>query len=230
MLQRGQSREEPSLLLVQGAEIELAGVSQLRVGRWCGGRGRPSRRQLGRGVRLAGKRGRWGRGCSSDGHRRGSGGLSGQRLPLCARCLGREVEEAVAELDAGQAMVAGELAQGIGRGDAEQGIEFLNQESGTGLASEVFGGGEQSAVRGKVDAAKAPQAVLVEACRFVEGVETPAMGVAGDVRHLAQFADDGASTGETERSEHLWHGCDTLSAQQSDQGLGMEVNGSHRAQ
>ncbi len=154
--------------------------------------------------------------------------MSGPRLALCARSLGSEVEEAVAELDAGQAMVAGELAQGIGRGDAEEGIEFLDKESASGIANEVLGGGEQGAARGEADAAQGPQAALVEAGHSVEGVEAPAMGIAGDVRHFAQLADDGAPIGGTEGGEHLGHGCDALSAQQTDQGLGMELNGSHR--
>ena len=230
MLQRRESREEPSLLLVQGAEIELAGVGQFRAGWRCGGQGRPRRRRLGPRLRPAGNRGRGGRGRPGDGFRRGSGGLSGQRLPSRARSLGREVEVAVAELDTGQPLGASELAQGIGRGNAEDGIQFLHQESGTGCAHEVLGGGEQGAARGEADAAEGPQAVLVEACRCAQGVEAPAMGIAGDVRHFAQLADDGAPAGGTEGGEQLGHGDDTLATQQIDQGLGMELNGSHEAQ
>ena len=218
-LQRGESGEEPSLLLVESAEIELAGVGQLRVGRWW------------RGLRLggnrAGFRGHLWRGGNREGLRAGSGGVTCARLPLGVRALGSEVKEAVAEFDTRQASLAGELAQGIGGSDAEEGIEFLHQESGRGFPYEVLGGGEQRAAGGEADAAEGPQAESVKAGRFRERVEAAAMGIAGDVRDCPQLAHDGAATGGTEGGEHLRHASDGLPAQEFNEGVGMELNGSH---
>ena len=220
--QRGESGEEPALLLVEGAEIELTGVGQSGVGRWWW--------RLRLGGSQAGLRARWRRGRSRTGLRDRSGGVAGAGLLLGVRAVGGEVQEAVAELDTGQASLAEQLAQGIGGGDAEEGIEFLDQESGSGFAHEVLGRGEQSAARGEADAAERPQAERVKARGFRQSVEGAAMGIAGEVRDGPQFADDGAATRGTEGSEHLRHGSDRLPAQEINEGVGMELNGSHEAQ
>jgi len=43
-----------------------------------------------------------------------------------------------------------------------------------------------------------PQAVLVEASNLVEGIEAAAMGVAGSIVELSEFAKDSDGTGEAE--------------------------------
>jgi hypothetical protein len=77
-------------------------------------------------------------------------------------------------------------------------IQFADEIAGGRAVDEGFGGVDQGAEAGEPDGIMRPQAVLVEASNLVEGIEAAAMGVAGSIVELSEFAKDSDGRGEAE--------------------------------
>ena len=120
-LQGGEAGEEAALALVEQVEEEAAGVAEIGSGR--------DRRGCGQ-VR--------------DG---GGGGAARQDLAAAAVGGGCAVEEAAVELLAGEALLAGEVAQGVAGADLQEGVKFGDEQAGRGRANERLGGGAHNGIR-----------------------------------------------------------------------------------
>ena len=75
-------------------------------------------------------------------------------------------------------------------------------------------------MRREPDAVDLPQPVLVEPGEFSQGVVPPAMGIAGPVVKLLQFAEHSAAGAIAERLLHLLQGNDGMTADETGDRLG----------
>ena len=90
-----------------------------------------------------------------------------------------------------------------------------------------FDGSDERAVPGKPDRLMGPQAVVVEAGRFTEGVVAAAMSVAGKVVERLELAKDGKVSSGAENIFEFRQGSDFVAQQVLAKDLGVEGEGSH---
>ena len=90
-----------------------------------------------------------------------------------------------------------------------------------------FDGSDERAVPGKPDRLMGPQAVVVEAGRFTEGVVAAAMSVAGKVVERLELAKDGEVSGGAENVFEFRQSSDFVAQQVLAKDLGVEGEGSH---
>jgi hypothetical protein len=69
--------------------------------------------------------------------------------------------------------------------------QFIGEPAARGLIDEGLDGGDERAVTGKPNRIVGPQAGVVEAGGFAEGIVTAAMGIAGEVIQELELAKDG---------------------------------------
>src|SRR5260370_41693352 len=86
--------------------------------------------------------------------------------------------------------------------------QFVGEGATRGLIDEGLDGGDESAVAGKPNRILGPQACVVEASGFAEGIVAAAMGIAGEVIQKLELAKDGEVGGGTESAFEFGQGCD----------------------
>lgn len=151
----------------------------------------------------------------------------GGDLPALALRVGRAVQGASVDGDAGQLAVRHQALQGDLRADADQLVEFARVPAARGALGQGDDRGAQRAVRREADGVPVPQAVGVEAGVGAQGVVVPAMGVTGEGADFAQLAGDGAWGGAVEGLEEIVHGGHVQVVQGGGHGGGGEGNGAH---
>jgi hypothetical protein len=126
-----------------------------------------------------------------DGHRNGLCAAAGQRLLAAFDAINGRVEELASDLHPAESLPLNQVAQRL----LDLGVEGVGQFRSVvaigGAVDKSLHGSQQGAVTGKPNRFLRPQAVIVKAGDFGQGVEAPAMGVAGEVVQLLQFAEDG---------------------------------------
>ena len=202
--QGGEAGEQAALLLVQQAAEQRDGGRQAAVG-----------------LSGSGQRGQRRGACRLD--------PAGGDLALATGRVGRAVERAALHAGTGDVAVAGEPGEGVDGADAEQCIEFGRAEAAGGGVDQGAGGGAQGAAGGEADAVVGPQAGGVEAGALAEGVEAPAVGVAGEVAELLELAEDRAGGRLAERGGEVGQGGDDVAAQEVGERVGGEDRGAHEA-
>src|SRR5437879_12427380 len=81
--------------------------------------------------------------------------------------------------------------------------QFVGEAATRGLIDQGLEGGDESAVAGKPNRILGPQACVVEASGFAEGIVAAAMGIAGQVIQKFELAKDGEVGGGTESAFEL---------------------------
>src|SRR6202162_2831644 len=76
--------------------------------------------------------------------------------------------------------------------------QFVGEAAARGLMDKGFDGGEERAVTGEPDRIVGPQAGIVEAGSFTEGVIAPAVSITREVVEALEFAKDGEVGGGAE--------------------------------
>ena len=105
--------------------------------------------------------------------------------------------------------------------------QFVGEAATRGLIDEGLEGGDESAVAGKANRILGPQACVVEASGFAEGIVAAAMSTAGEVIQKLELAKDGEVGGGTESALEFRQGCDFVAEQVFAEGLGIEGEWSH---
>src|SRR2546427_10515314 len=91
--------------------------------------------------------------------------------------------------------------------------QFVGEAAMRGLIDEGLDGGDESAVAGKPNRILGPQACVVEASGFAEGIVAAAMGIAGEVIQKLELAKDGEVGGGTESAFEFGQGCDFVAGE-----------------
>jgi hypothetical protein len=123
---------------------------------------------------------------SIDHRRNRPRGLPGAELIPSVPTIGGGVQEASGHLKSAQTSCAHQIAEGILDFGMERVSQFVGEPATRGLIGEGFDGGNQSAVAGKPNCITGPQACVVEAGGFAEGIVAAAMGIAGQVIYDSQ--------------------------------------------
>ena len=105
--------------------------------------------------------------------------------------------------------------------------QFVGEPSVRSLVDEGLHGSDEGAVTGKPNVIVGPEAGLVEADRFPEGVVAAAMSIAGQVVEELEFAKDGEAGGGAEGLLEFGKGSDFVAEQVFAEELGVEGEGSH---
>ena len=126
------------------------------------------------------------------------GGLPGAKLIARLPAIGGSVKESSGDLGASQALDAHEIVEGILDFSMENVGQFIGEPTARGLVNEELDGGDKGAITGKPNCIMGPQAEIVEACGFAEGIVTAAMGIAGKVIQELELSKDGEVGGGAE--------------------------------
>jgi hypothetical protein len=105
--------------------------------------------------------------------------------------------------------------------------EFVGEAAARGLMDEGFDGSAERAVTGEPDRIAGPQAGIVEADGFTEGIVAPAVRVTRKVVEGLEFAKDGEARGGAESVFEFGQGGDLVAKQVLAEGLGIEGKRSH---
>src|SRR6266446_5275292 len=105
--------------------------------------------------------------------------------------------------------------------------QFVGEPTAWGLIDEGLDGGDQSAVTGKPNSIVGPQAGLVEADSFAEGIVTAAMSIAGEVIQEFEFAKDGEVGAGAESRFEFGQGGDFVAQEMLAESLGVEGERAH---
>jgi len=159
--------------------------------------------------------------------RNGEGGLSSADLIPCLPVIGGSVEEASGHLRAVSASRADQIVERILDLSMECVRQFVGEAAARGLMDEVFDGGDERAVTGEPDCIVGPQAGIVEAGGFTEGVIAPAVGITGEVVEALEFAKDGEVRGGAENVFEFRQSSDLVAQQVLAKDLGGEGEGAH---
>ena len=107
------------------------------------------------------------------------GGLPGAELIARLPAISGSVKESAGDLGAAQALGAHEIVEGILDFSMENVGQFICEPTARGLVNEELDGGDEGAITGKPNCIMGPQAEIVEAGGFAEGIVPAAMGIAG---------------------------------------------------
>src|ERR1700693_6651842 len=99
--------------------------------------------------------------------------------------------------------------------------QFVGEAAARGLMDKGFDGGDQRAVTGEPDRIVGPQAGIVEAGGFTEGVIAPAVSLTGEVVEGLVFAEDGEGRGGAESVFEFRQGGDLVAEEVLAEGLGV---------
>src|SRR5487761_84932 len=103
--------------------------------------------------------------------------------------IGGRVEKAASDLGAAKTIGAHQIVEGIVDFGMERVRQFVGEPAVRGLIDQGLNSGHQSAMAGKPDGIVGPQAGVVKAGSFAEGIVTAAMGIAGQVIQELEFAE-----------------------------------------
>jgi len=105
--------------------------------------------------------------------------------------------------------------------------QFIGEPATRRLIDEGFNGGNESTVAGEPDGIVRPQAGVVEAGSFAEGIVATAMSIAGQVVQELEFAKDGEVGTGAESGLQLWQSGDFVTQEMLADGLGVEREWTH---
>ena len=106
------------------------------------------------------------------------GGLPCAELIASLPAIGGGVKKTPRHLRAAQTLGEHEIVEGILDLSMENVGQFIGEPAARGLVDEKLDGGDEGAVPGKPNSIVGPQADVVEAGGFAEGIVTTAMGIA----------------------------------------------------
>ena len=118
-------------------------------------------------------------------------GLAGAELIPSLPTIGGSVQEASGHFRAAQTFRAHQIVEGVLDFGVQRIGQFVGEAAARGLIDEGLDGGDKSAVAGKPNSLVGPQAGIVEADGFTEGIVAAAMGIAGQVIQQLKLAEDG---------------------------------------
>jgi hypothetical protein len=116
------------------------------------------------------------------------GAAASQGLVAALGGIDRGIEKLAIDFDSAQSLLADEMAQRLLNFGVQDIGKFMGVVAMRGLVHEGLHGCEQSAVARKPDRLVRPQSLIIKASDVGQGVEAPAMGIAGEVIQLLQFA------------------------------------------
>jgi hypothetical protein len=105
--------------------------------------------------------------------------------------------------------------------------QFIGEPATRGLIDEGLNGGNESAVAGEPNRLVRPQAVVIEAGSFAEGIVATAMSIAGQVVQELEFAKDGEVGTGAESDLQLGQCGDFVTQEMLADGLGVERGWTH---
>ena len=155
------------------------------------------------------------------------GGLPGAELIASLPAISGGVKEAAGHLGAAQTLGAHEIVEGILDLSMENIRQFIGEPAARGLIDEGLDGGDEGAVTGKPDGIVGPQADVVEAGGFAEGIVAAAMGIAGEVIQELEFSKDGEVSAGAESSFELGQSGDFVAQEMLAESLGFEGEWTH---
>jgi len=130
------------------------------------------------------------------------GGLPGAELIARLPAIGGSVQESSGHLGAAQALGTHKIVKRILDFSMENVSQFISEPAARGLVDEGLNGGDEGAVARKPNCIMGPEADLVEAGGFAEGIVTAAMGIAGKIIQELELSKDGeVSAGAESGSE-----------------------------
>src|ERR1700694_1084994 len=105
--------------------------------------------------------------------------------------------------------------------------QFVGEVATRGLIEQGCDAEDESAVAGNPNRILGPQACVVEASGFAEGIVAAAMGIAGQVIQKLELAKDGEGSGGSKSAFECGQGCDFVAEQVLAEGLGIEGKWPH---
>jgi len=139
--------------------------------------------------------------------------LSGAELLSSLPTIGGRVQETSGQVGAAQSFCAHQIVEGIMDFGMKQVGQFVGEATARGLIDESLDGGDQSAIAGKPNVIVGPQACVVEAGSFEEGIVATAMRIAGKVIQELELAKNGQVGASAESAFELGQGCDFVAEQ-----------------
>jgi hypothetical protein len=105
--------------------------------------------------------------------------------------------------------------------------QFIGEPAARGLVDERLDGGDEGAIAGKPNSIVGPQADVVEAGGFAEGIVTAAMGIAGEVIQELEFSKDSEVGAGAERSFEFRQSGNFVAQEMLAESLGVEGEWAH---
>lgn len=155
------------------------------------------------------------------------GSLPGAELIASLAAIGGSVKESSDQLGAAQTLGTHEIVEGILDLSMENVGQFIGEPAARGLVDEGFDGGDEGAVTGKPNCIVGPQADLVEASGFAEGIVTATMGIAGEVIQELELSKDGEVGAVAESSFEFGQSGDFVAQEILTESLGVEGEWAH---
>ena len=155
------------------------------------------------------------------------GGLPGAELIASLPAIGGGVKESSGHLGAAQTLGAHEIVEGILDFSMENVGQFIGEPAARGLVDEGLDGGDEGAITGKPNCIMGPQADVVEAGGFAEGIVTAAMGIAGKVIQELELSKDGEVGAGAESGFEFGQSSDFVAQEMLAESLGVEGEWAH---
>ena len=155
------------------------------------------------------------------------GGLPGAELIASLPAIGGGVKESPGHLGAAQTLGAHEIVEGILDLSMEDVSEFIGEPTARGLVDEGLDGGDEGSISGKPNCMMGPQADVVEAGGFAEGIVTAAVGIAGEVIQEFELSKDGEVGAGAENRSELRQSSDFVAQEMLAESLGVEGEWAH---
>lgn len=159
--------------------------------------------------------------------RHGARRFSGAKLIPGLPAIGGGVQEASGDFGAAETSRVDQLEKRIMDLSMECTGEFVGEPSVRGLIDEDRNGGDERAVTRKPNRIVRPQASVVEAGCFPEGIVAAAVRVAGQLVEQLELAKDSDAGGSAEGLLEFGQGGDLVAEEVLAEGLGIEGRGSH---
>ena len=155
------------------------------------------------------------------------GSLPGAELIASLAAIGGSVKESSDQLGAAQALGAHEIMEGILDFSMENVGQFIGEPAARRLVDEGLDGGDKGAITGKPNCLMGPQADVVEAGSFAEGIVTAAMGIAGKVVQELELSKDGEVSVGAESAFEFRQSSDFVAKEMLAESLGVEREWAH---
>jgi hypothetical protein len=139
--------------------------------------------------------------------------------------IGGGVKESSGHLGAAQTLGTHEIVEGILDLSMENVGQFIGEPTARGLVDEGLDGGDEGTVTGKPNCIVGPQADVIEAGGFAEGIITAAMGIAGEVIQELEFSKDGEIGAGAESSFEFRQSGDFVTQEMLAESFGVQGEG-----
>jgi hypothetical protein len=136
--------------------------------------------------------------------------------------IGGSIKESSGHLGSAQTLGTHEIVEGILDFNMENVGQFIGEPPARGLVDKGLDGGDEGAVTGKPNCIMGPQADIVEAGGFAEGIVTAAMGIAGKVIQEFELSKDREIGGGAESGFEFGQSSDFVAQEMLAESLGVE--------